>query len=360
MDYECDITDGEDQFAGFICLISEDTQTEPSSYEEAMSDPDSDKWTEAAQDEMTLLEANDTWDLIERPKDQKAIGCRWLFKRKAGIAGVEPPRHKARLVSKGYSQKEGIDYQEIFALVAKHVSIWFVLSAVAHFDMELQQMDVKTAFLNGNLEEFIVMEQPQGFVDKRYPNRVCRLKRSLYGLKQTPRQWNKRFDDFVGAKGYVRSEYDSCVYFKRNDREEFVYMLLYVDDILIASVNKSEVQKLKLVLSSEFDMKNLGDAKKILGMEITRDRDKRELCVSQEGCLWKVLGKFDMDQCKEVATPLGAHFHLKAATDKELQAQEEYMKKVPYQNVVGSVMYSMVGTRPDLAHVVGMISRFMS
>lgn len=235
-----------------------------------------------------------------------------------------------------------------------------MLSAVAHFDMELQQMDVKTAFLHGNLDEFIVMEQPEGFVDKKYPDRVCRLKKSLYGLKQSPRQWNKRFDDFVRSKGYVRSDYDSCVYFKKNEKEEYVYMLLYVDDILIASTNKSDVNKLKAVLGSEFDMKDLGDAKKILGMEITRDRDNRELTVSQEGYLWKVLGKFSMDQCKEVSTPLGAHFALKAATDKELLAQEEIMKKIPYQNAVGSIMYAMVGTRPDLAYVVGVISRFMS
>lgn len=172
MDYECDITDGEDQFAGIVCLMTEDTLSEPNSWKEAMMDADSDKWLEAAQDEMTSVEANETWELIERPKGQKTIGCRWLFKRKAGIAGVEPPRYKGRLVAKGYSQKEGIDYQEIFAPVVKHVSIRYILSAVAHFDMELQQMDVKTAFLHGNLDEFIVMEQPEGFVDKRYPDRV--------------------------------------------------------------------------------------------------------------------------------------------------------------------------------------------
>ena len=152
----------------------------------------------------------------------------------------------------------------------------------------------------------------------------------------------------------------SCVYFKKNDKEVYVYMLLYVDDILIASTDKAEVQKLKAVLGKEFDMKDLGDAKKILGTEITRDRVKGELSVSLEEYLWKVLGKFEMDQCKSVATPLGGHFSLKAATNKELQDQEEYMKKVPYQNAVGSVMYSMVGTRPDLGYAVGVISRFMS
>lgn len=359
-DYVCDETDGEDQFAGFVCFLSEDSAPEPGSWHEAMDDPDSDKWLEAAQEEMTSLEGSDTWDLIERPKNQKAIGCRCLFKRKAGIAGVEPPRYKGRLVANGYSQKKGIDYQEIFAPVVKHVSIRYILSAVVHFDMELQQMDVKTAFLHGDLEEFIVMEQQEGFVDKRYPDRVCKLKRSLYGLKQSPRQWNKRFDDFVRSKGYSRSEYDSCVYFRENGKGDYIYMLLYVDDILIASVDKGEVQKLKAVLSSEFDMKDLGEAKKILGMEISRNRDKGELFISQEEYLWKVLGKYQMDQSKAVATPLGVHFDLNTATDKEWLQQEEHMKKILYQNAVGSIMYSMVGTRPDLAYVIGVINRFMS
>lgn len=360
LDYECEATDGEDQYACYICLLSEDTAPEPNSYQEAMMDPDSDMWYNAAWEEMTSLEANETWELIDRPKDQKAIGCRWIFKRKAGIAGVEPPRYKGRLVAKGYSQKEGVDYQEIFAPVVKHVSIRYMLSAVAFHNMELQQMDVKTAFLHGNLDEFIVMEQPEGFVDKRFPDKVCRLKKSLYGLKQSPRQWNKRFDDFVRAQGYTRSEYDSCVYFKQSDKGVYVYMLLYVDDILIASTDKAQVQKLKTELGSEFDMKDLGDAKKILGMEITRDREKRELSVSQEGYLWKVLGNFNMDQSKSVATPLGAHFKLHSPTEQEYKDKEGRMKDVPYQSAVGSIMYSMVGTRPDLAHAVGVISRFMS
>lgn len=129
-----------------MCLLSKDTVSEPNSYQEAMMDPDSDKWYEAALEEMTSLEANDTWELIDRSKDQKAIGCKWIFKRKAGIAGVKPPRYKGRLVAKGYSQKEGVDYHEIFALVVKHVSIRYMLSAIAHYDMELQQMDMKTTF----------------------------------------------------------------------------------------------------------------------------------------------------------------------------------------------------------------------
>ena len=221
-------------------------------------------------------------------------------------------------------------------------------------------MDVKTAFLHGLLDETIYMDQPERFVDKKFPQKVCLLKRSLYGLKQSLRQWNKRFDDFVRAQGYTWSVYDQCVYFKVNSEGVYVYLLLYVDDILIASVDKVQVDRLKKVLNSEFEMKDLGDAKKILGTEIHRNRETSELWVSQEGYLWKVLSNFDMDQAKEVSTPMGAHFKLRSGTDKELKEQADYMEKISYQSAVGSIMYAMVGTRLDLAYSVGLISRLMT
>ncbi|CAA7043752.1 unnamed protein product [Microthlaspi erraticum] len=204
------------------------------------------------------------------------------------------------------------------------------------------------------------MEQPEGYVDKDHLDKVCLLKRSLYGLNQSPRQWNTRFDEFMQSNNYQRSEYDVCIYYKEHKDGEFVYLLLYVDDILIASRDKKLVEDLKKLLSSEFEMKDLGEAKKILGMEITRDRSKGILTVSQEGYLTKVLGNFGMDQNKATGTPLGAHFKLQAATEKQSQDQRESMKNVPYQSAVGSLMYAMIGTRPDLAYAVGLVCRFMS
>ncbi|KAL0793897.1 hypothetical protein Bca101_065274 [Brassica carinata] len=358
-DYQ--VYEGDEEIAGFAYLIIEDAgRSEPRSYQEAMEDPDSDLWTQAADEEMESLRKNGTWVLVDRVKGHKPIGCKWIFKRKAGIAGVEDPRHKGRLVAKGYSQKEGVDFQEIFSPVAKHVSIRFILSMVVHFDMELQQMDVKTAFLHGFLDEDIYMEQPEGYVDKKYPDKVCLLKRSLYGLKQSPRQWNTRFDEFIVKNGYTRSEYDICVYFREFEENEYIYLLLYVDDILIASKSKTQVAGLKQILGSEFEMKDLGEAKKILGMEITRDRAKGTLTISQEGYAMKFLGNYSMDKAKSVSTPFGAHFRLSSATEREIREQGDSMRDVPYQSAVGSIMYSMVGTRPDLAYAVGMVCRFMS
>jgi len=350
----------ESNMVGFAYYSEDDGKPEPKSYQEALLDPDWEKWNAAMKEEMVSMSKNHTWDLVTKPEKVKLIGCRWVFTRKAGIPGVEAPRFKARLVAKGFTQKEGVDYNEIFSPVVKHVSIRYLLSMVVHYNMELQQMDVKTAFLHGFLEEEIYMAQPEGFEIKRGSDKVCLLKRSLYGLKQSPRQWNLRFDEFMRGIKYTRSAYDSCVYFKKCNGDTYIYLLLYVDDMLIASVNKSEVNELKQLLSREFEMKDLGDAKKILGMEISRDRGAGLLTLSQEGYVKKVLRSFQMDNAKPVSTPLGIHFKLKAATDKEYEEQFERMKIVPYANTIGSIMYSMIGTRPDLAYSLGVISRFMS
>jgi len=212
-------------------MVTEDGgKSKSGSFQEALDDVDQDKWIKASDEEMESLMKNKTWILVDRNKEQKPIGCKWVFKRKAGIAGVEGPRFKARLVAKGYFQKEGIDYQEIFSPVVKHVSIRFFLSMVTYFDMELQQMDVKTAFLHGFLDETIYMEPPEGYVDEKNPEKVCLLQRSLYGLKQSPMQWNTRFNEFMEDHDYKWRSYDSCVYFKKFTDGDYVFLLLYVDE----------------------------------------------------------------------------------------------------------------------------------
>ena len=153
-------------------------------------------------EEMESLHKNMTWELVPLPAGKRAIGCKWVFKKKQGISEKEGIRYKARLVAKGYSQKKGIDYDEIFSPVVRHTSIRLVLALVASWDLHLEQMDVKTAFLHGDLEEEIYMEQPEGFVQPEEEKLVCKLTKSLYGLKQAPRQWYKRFDSYMLRIGY--------------------------------------------------------------------------------------------------------------------------------------------------------------
>lgn len=332
------------------CLLTtnDGESSEPYDYSDAMKDKDWERWNASMGDEMCSLEKNGTWIVVPKPKNVKIIGRKWVYTKKEGIPGVEPPRFKSRLVAKGYSQREGIYYNEILAPVVKHVSIRVLLQIVAAEDLEFEQLDVKTAFLHGELEEVIYMSQPEGYEVEGREDWVYLLKKSLYGLKQSPRQWNQKFNDFMISRGFTRSSVDSCV-----------YLLLYVDDMLVASKSMQEIKILKKDLGTVFEMKDLGPAKKILGMEITRNRKELRLELSQCDYIEKVLKLFQMEKAKPVKTPIGIHFKLKSATDKELKEQSEAMSKVPYANVMGSVMYMMIGTRPDIAYAVGMVTRFM-
>lgn len=332
---------------------------EPRSYQEAMRSKDRDLWDAASKDEIVSLDKNETWVLVNRPEKKRVIGCKWVYKKKPGIPGVEPPRHKGRLVAKGYSQVEGVDYNEVFAPVVKHISIRFILSLVVNEDLHLEQLDVKTAFLNGTLDEEIFMEQPEGFEKKGKEDLVCLLKKSLYGLKQSPRQWNKRFDGFMKDQGFRQSPYDQCVYVSGSEVSTRIYLLIYVDDMLLVSKSMKVIQNPKDSFSSEFEMKNLRSATRILGMDILRNRKAGTLKLSQEVYLKKVLSTFNMSDCKEVSTPLGTQFRLKSLDEKETLIEAPFMANVPYASAVGSLMYAMVGSRPDIAHAVGVVSRFM-
>ncbi|RVX05834.1 Retrovirus-related Pol polyprotein from transposon TNT 1-94 [Vitis vinifera] len=212
----------------------------------------------------------------------------------------------------------------------------------------VEQLDVKIAFLHGELEEQIYMHQPEGFIISGKENHVCLLKKSLYGLKQSPRQWYKRFVTFMignESNDYHRSEYDNCVYHKKLFDGSFIYLLLYVDDMLIAYKNMFEINMSKTQLQREFEMKDLGTAKKILGMEIHRDQKVGKLYLSQKNYIEKVLERFGMQGLKPVSTLLVAHFKLSNALSPQTKEKREYMSHVPYANAVGSIMYVMVCTK---------------
>ncbi|CAJ2646442.1 unnamed protein product [Trifolium pratense] len=348
-------------YADLICYAlnaAEEVQdSEPKNFREASESIDSQDWLKAMNEEMLSLEKNQTWKLVPLPKNKRVVGSKWVFKRKEGIPGVEAPRYKARLVAKGFTQVERIDYNEIFSPVVKHCSIRVLMAIVNMYDLELEQMDVKTAFLHGELEETIYMQQPEGFVKDN--SKVCLLKKSLYGLKQSPRQWYRRFDDFLLKAGFVRSNYDSCVYMMKRNEKVILYLLLYVDDILMASSDKQEIQQLKEKLNGEFEMKDLGNAKRILGMDILRDRSKGELFLSQHDYLKKVVERFRMTDSKVVNTPLGHHSNLSIKQCPQSEDERKKMESTPYASGVGSIMYGMVCSRPDLSYAISVVSRFM-
>ena len=331
---------------------------EPECYEEAIESEQKVKWISAMKDEMQSLYDNETFELVKLPKDRKALKNRWIYRVKHEESSSSP-RYKARLVVKGFSQKKGVDFEEIFSPVVKMSSIRVILGLVATLDLELEQMDVKTAFLHGDLEEEIYMEQPEGFIEKGKESYVCKLKKSLYGLKQAPRQWYKKFESVMVQQGYKKTTSDHCVFVQKFSDNDFIILLLYVDDMLIVGLNSLRIQNLKGELSKSFAMKDLGPAKQILGIRITRDRKCKKLWLSQEKYIEKVLQRFNMAKAKAVSTPLPTSLKLSVKQSPNEQ-EEEYLQKVPYASAVGSLMYAMVCTRPDLAHAVGVVSRFLS
>ncbi|GJW96720.1 retrotransposon protein, putative, ty1-copia subclass [Tanacetum coccineum] len=246
---------------------------EPANYKAALLDPESDKWLNAMNVEIQSMKDNEVWDLAELPPNGKTVGSNWLFKKKTDMDGAVHT-YKARLMVKGYTQTLRIDYEETFSPVADIRAIRILIARAAFYDYEIWQMDVKTAFLNGYLSEEVYMEQPEGFVNPKYPNRVCKLKRSIYGLKQASRQWNKRFDDEIKKFGFTQNRDDPCVYLKASG-SNVTFIILYVDDILIMGNNIPMLQDVKSYLGRCFSMKDLGEAAYILGIKIYRDRSWR-------------------------------------------------------------------------------------
>ncbi|KAD5961972.1 hypothetical protein E3N88_13445 [Mikania micrantha] len=293
--------------------------------------PETQHWWEIAmKEEMKSLEKNRTWVLTKLPSGKKALQNKWVYRIKDESNGSK--RYKARLVVKGFQQKEGVDYNEIFSPVVKMTTIRLVLSIVASENLHLEQLDVKTAFLHGDLDEDIYM---------------------------APRQWYLKFDNFMGRNGFKRCEMDHCCYIKKFSKS-YIILLLYVDDMLIAGSDMKEINKLKKQMSEEFEMKDLGAAKQILGMSIFRNSKDGSLTLSQEKYIGKVLEKFSMKNARARNTPLGSQFKLSKDQCPKTDEDIAEMAKVPYASAVGSLMYAMVCTRPDIAHAVGVVSRYMS
>jgi transposase InsO family protein len=331
---------------------------EPTSFAEAMGSADHDKWEQAAKDEMDSIQQAGTWTLTPLPAGRQAIGCKWVFKVKRKADGTVD-RYKMRLVAKGFSQKPGVDYEETFAPVAKFATIRALLSMAAHYDLEIHQMDVRTAFLNGDLEQDIYMKQPEGFVAPGKETLVCKLRKSLYGLRQASRAWYDKIHHALVDMGCTVLSADTCVYQLRKG-DLLVLVALYVDDLLLLSNSLDGLSALKKDLCKRFSMADLGEAHYILGIQIDRDRATRTLSISQREYVHKVLQRFEMADCKAVTTPLATNAQLTKADSPLLPTTQDAAFIRQYQSAVGALMYAMMGTRPDLAFAVAALSQFSS
>ena len=324
-------------------------ESEPQSYKEAMNSLEGSLWKEAIKSEIDSILQNHMWELVDLPPSSKPLGYKWIFKRKMKTDGTIN-KYKARLVIKGYKQKEGLDYFDTYSPVTRITSIRMVLAIAALRNLEIHQMDVKTAFLNGDLDEEIYLEQPEGFVAPGQEKKVCKLVKSLYGLKQAPKQWHQKFDSVVLANGFKINECDKCIYIK-NTVNGYVILFLYVDDMLIVGSDDEMIKSTNALLSTRFDMKDTGLADVILGVKILRTSDG--LVLSQSHYVDKILDKFSNDDSGVARTPIDVNFHMS-------KNRGESVSQLEYSRVIGSLMYLMSCTRPDIAYAVSKLSRYTS
>ena len=322
----------------------------PTTIREAYSSPDADLWKEAVRSEMDSIMSNGTWEVVDRPYGCQPIGCKWIFKKKLRPDGTIE-RYKARLVAKGYTQKEGEDFFDTYSPVARLTTIRTLIAVAASYGLIIHQMDVKTAFLNGELEEEIYMDQPEGFIADGQENKVCRLLKSLYGLKQAPKQWHERFDNTLTSNGFSVNEADTCVYYRYGGGEA-VMLCLYVDDILIFGSNLNVIEEVKKLLSSNFEMKDLGEANVILNIKLIREGDGG-VTLLQSHYVEKVLSRFGFSDCDPAPTPYDPSVLLR----KNRRIARD---QLTYSQIIGSLMYLASATRPDISYAVSKLRRFVS
>nr|CAN66083.1 hypothetical protein VITISV_028833 [Vitis vinifera] len=303
-------------------------EDDPINFQQVMKSSNSHKWIEAMNEEYKSMQDNKVWELVPLPVSTKPIGCKWIFKTKRDSNGnVE--RYKARLVAKGFTQKEGIDFNETFSPVSTKDSFRIIMALVAHYDIELHQMDVKTAFLNGDIDETIYMVQPENFVSEDSKNMVCKLTKSIYGLKQASRQWYFKFHQIIVSYGFEANLMDECVYHKFSG-SKYIFLVLYVDDILLATNDISILHDTKRFLSKHFEMKDLGDASFVLGIQIHRDSSRGILGLSQRTYIDKVCTRPDIAYIvgmlgRYLSNPGMDHWRAAKRVMRYLQRTKEYM-----------------------------------
>lgn len=327
----------------YAFLIEED----PKTFSEAMKSIDAVFWKEAVNVEFDSIMANHTFELVDLPRGCKVIRCKWILKKKLKADGTLD-KFKARLVAQGNSQKQGVDYFDTYAPVTKIASIRILFALASIHKLVVHQMDVKTAFLNGDLHEEIYMMQPEGFIVPGQEHKVCKLIKSLYGLKQAPKQWFEKFSSTLHENGFVSNFGDTCV-FSRMHEHGYVIICLYVDDMLILGTSLEIVCETKVLLSSKFDMKDLGEVDVILGIKVVKTDSGFSL--NQSHYIEKILKKFGYWDETSAKSPYDSSLHL-------CKNRGESVNQSEYAKIMGSIMYLMNSTRPDIAYAVSRLSRY--
>lgn len=342
-DYEVDLDN--------VCDYCIENPEEPLTFQQAVNGTNAQEWKQAMEEEMNSLKTSKVWELVEVPKNSTIVENKWVYKLKTDTNG-NIQKFRARLVAKGFSQREGIDFNETFSPVVRFDSIRILLTVIVQENLVLKQFDVKTAFLNGDIEEVIYMKQPTGFNDGT--TRVCKLLKSLYGLRQSSRCWNQRIKVFLTNYGLNQSKADPCIYMLIKNNLIILLVSIYIDDGLVAGIDEETVNDFLCALEKEFDITS-GDADTYLGLQIERQNDG-SILLRQSAYTRKILNKFNLEQANALAIPADPHQRLDVNLN---DGEKTELTTAPYREAVGSLLYLSKGTRPDISFSVSMVSRYM-
>ena len=320
----------------------------PDVLKELMDRDDKEFWLQAMDREIKSINRNNTWKQVIKPKSAEIIDTKWVYAFKP-LEKIRNDKYKARLVVRGFAQQDTFNYDEIYSPVARMSTLRTLLAIGNQYDYYFIQLDVRTAFLNGHIKEDIYIHPPDGVNCKK--GHVLKLNRSLYGLKQASKCWNDRINTFLLNLRFVRSENDYCLYSKICEGGT-VYLLIYVDDIIISGPNLELINIVKIKLTREFEMKDKGELKYFLGLEIDYNRKMGILKINQRRYAMGILKRFGLENCKPCPTPID--HKLKLTT---LDKNEDETDK-PVRELIGCLMYLMLGTRPDISYAINYFSRY--
>jgi hypothetical protein len=307
-------------------------------------------WRLAMDSEINAIEKNNTWTLTELPEGAKKIGVKWVYKTKYNEHG-DVDKYKARLVAKGYSQQHGIDYTEVFAPVARMDTVRMIIALAAQKNWTIYQLDVKSAFLHGELQEDVYVSQPKGYEKKGREHQVYKLHKALYGLKQAPRAWFSRIETHFINEGFFRCESEQTLFTKRSREGKIIIVSVYVDDLIFTGDDANMLFDFKKSMMREFDMSDLGKMRYFLGIEVLQNSGGIYIC--QKKYALEVLKRFGMMECNAVKNPIVPGCKVNKDEDG-VKVDETY-----YKQLVGSLMY-LTATRPDMMFVTCLISRYMA
>jgi len=327
-----------------IAYLALSVDSDPISFEDAVKNV---KWRQAMNSKIEVIERNNTWELTELPNGSKVIGVKWVYKTKLNEKG-EVDKYKARLVAKGYSQKYVVDYAKVFAPVARLDTIRVVISLAAQKGWMIYQLDVKFAFLNGELNEEVFATQPPGYEKTGHEYKVYKLKKALYGLKQAPRAWYSYIETYFLSAGFTKCPYKHTLFIKTTGGGTALFVCLYFDDLIFTGNDAAMFKDFKQPMMSEFEMTDLGKMKYFLGIEVLQKLDG--VFIGQRKYAQEVLDRFKMDQCNPVKNPVVPEHKLSKDEDGER------VDSTLYKQIVGSLMY-LTATRPDITFIVSLISR---